>query len=562
MVSCDSRIGFEASNHYYYTEASLKEKILNCRHLLDKVYPEECSIVKKDDIVRALYKLGIRNGDLVLVHSSLRSPGYIVGGAKTVVSAFLEAVGPDGTLAMPALSMKDFENAYRTWHIDKPSDAGYITEVFRKTPGVLRSDQATHSVTAAGKRAADLTEGHTAFGSRYGVFGDTPFSHSSPWQKMYDWGGKVVFFGVTMRKNTFKHFMEYRIVEKALESIADDAERARLKAMIWHHSRWNERGIWPFHNGEQLQAELDKAGMIKKAGCGDAIVMALDIREMVDTGTKWFEDDPARWYKPQVVQWLAEAKAGSTADKAQVNMAGGAPGSASDNTAGNAIHGVANNVPAETQVVGEGPVKIECGNECDLRVLFVGCSTTWHKPNKDIGWENDWGMAASKRENDYVHLVMGNIRKLYPNTGYCIAQVSRWEKQYWVGQGILECTYKDAAAFGADIIIINTTGANAPKECLDKYPYSIYYEQMIDFFNKKGNAKVVLTTSFFDIPTNIVIRETAVKRNYPLVDLLEICSSDSMRATELFEHKGVAAHLGDKGMLAFAKKLMELLGYL
>lgn len=34
LVSADSRIGFEASNHYYYTRLDLVEKILNCRNLL------------------------------------------------------------------------------------------------------------------------------------------------------------------------------------------------------------------------------------------------------------------------------------------------------------------------------------------------------------------------------------------------------------------------------------------------------------------------------------------------------------------------------------------------
>jgi hypothetical protein len=33
IVRRDSRIGFEASNHYYYTENTLKEKILNCEYL-------------------------------------------------------------------------------------------------------------------------------------------------------------------------------------------------------------------------------------------------------------------------------------------------------------------------------------------------------------------------------------------------------------------------------------------------------------------------------------------------------------------------------------------------
>ena len=36
-----SRIGFEASNQYYYVPVDLAEKILNCRDLLDRWLPAE-----------------------------------------------------------------------------------------------------------------------------------------------------------------------------------------------------------------------------------------------------------------------------------------------------------------------------------------------------------------------------------------------------------------------------------------------------------------------------------------------------------------------------------------
>jgi hypothetical protein len=35
-----STIGFEASNHYYYTPLDLVEKVVNCRHLLDEELPD------------------------------------------------------------------------------------------------------------------------------------------------------------------------------------------------------------------------------------------------------------------------------------------------------------------------------------------------------------------------------------------------------------------------------------------------------------------------------------------------------------------------------------------
>jgi hypothetical protein len=36
----DSRIGYEASNHYYYLPLDLVEKVINCRHILDTALAE------------------------------------------------------------------------------------------------------------------------------------------------------------------------------------------------------------------------------------------------------------------------------------------------------------------------------------------------------------------------------------------------------------------------------------------------------------------------------------------------------------------------------------------
>ncbi len=40
LVISDSRIGFEASNHYYYTVQDLKEKVLNCQFILEQLQQE------------------------------------------------------------------------------------------------------------------------------------------------------------------------------------------------------------------------------------------------------------------------------------------------------------------------------------------------------------------------------------------------------------------------------------------------------------------------------------------------------------------------------------------
>jgi len=116
------------------------------------------SDVTKTDIVDALRRLGIAAGDVVMVHSSMKSFGRVEGGAQTIIDAFEEVLTREGTLAMPTLCQGSVVRAYENWYMDKPSDVGYLTEYFRKQMYVYRSDHPTHSAAARGKRAYELTE--------------------------------------------------------------------------------------------------------------------------------------------------------------------------------------------------------------------------------------------------------------------------------------------------------------------------------------------------------------------------------------------------------------------
>ena len=40
----DSRIGFEASNHYYYLPLDFVEKVINCEYILTTWLPDQISI--------------------------------------------------------------------------------------------------------------------------------------------------------------------------------------------------------------------------------------------------------------------------------------------------------------------------------------------------------------------------------------------------------------------------------------------------------------------------------------------------------------------------------------
>jgi aminoglycoside 3-N-acetyltransferase len=55
----------------------------------------------RDQIVSDLLTLGVEQGRPLLVHASLRSIGWVDGGAAAVVAALREAVGGSGTVVVP-----------------------------------------------------------------------------------------------------------------------------------------------------------------------------------------------------------------------------------------------------------------------------------------------------------------------------------------------------------------------------------------------------------------------------------------------------------------------------
>ena len=261
------------------------------------------------DFADALARLGVRKGDTILVHSSYKSPGRVKDGPDGVIAGLEAAVGKEGTLVMPTLCQADFFNSYKTWHLDKPSDVGYLTEYFRKLPGVCRSDHATHSVAARGRNAAFLTCEHGAYGPHPCPFGEYAFADSSPWLKMCALGAKIIFLGTTMAANTMKHVVEARYVESLLAEVADPARRDALRGELVTFGRFvGTDGIWPLYDGLLMQAELERRGLVRRTTCGKAAVLCVDMRESCDAALEILRADPARWCNKPTAAWVRRCR--------------------------------------------------------------------------------------------------------------------------------------------------------------------------------------------------------------------------------------------------------------
>lgn len=162
------------------------------------------------EIVAALQKLGIAEGDTLLIHSSASNCGYIQGGSSAIIRALQETVGDSGTLLFPSFTRPYmYLNALNTAWNFRPYDAndmnqivtGQIPQVALSEFGALRSAHITHSWAGLGK--------HTEFClSSHGKYAPPCDLSTSPLGKALEKGAKILHFGSPVATTTFIHMIE------------------------------------------------------------------------------------------------------------------------------------------------------------------------------------------------------------------------------------------------------------------------------------------------------------------------------------------------------------------
>ena len=189
------------------------------------------------------------------------------------------------------------------------------------------------------------------------------------------------------------------------------------------------------------------------------------------------------------------------------------------------------------------------------KVLFFGNSITRHEPNAQIGWHGDWGMAASSKDKDYVHLVVAELDKKYGKVDYCIAQGAMWEWEYRRTEEVLKEYYSALKSFNADIVVIRI-GENITAKKHLEVSCEPYFAKAVDFL-AEGAEKVVITDMFWYSVYNDCFRNVCEQKGYTFCHLTDLEEDERTMALGLFEHKGVAGHPGDFGMKCIADRILE-----
>jgi aminoglycoside 3-N-acetyltransferase len=250
-----------------------------------------------DRISRDLRSLGVRSGQTLLVHSSLRAVGPTEDGATTVVAALQDVLGSPGTLVVPAntadnsdtsrihrartaemssAQLRQYRRAMKAFDpVTTPSTAmGSIAERVRTTPGAVRSEHPQTSFAALGFLARSLMSGHAA---------NCHFGETSPLARLYDIGAWVMLLGVGYEACSAFHLAEYRYVKQPPTRTYRCVVMKRGKRCWWEYTDvdLDDRNIRAF--GEYH----DQAGTVISGRVANADCRLMPITSIVDIAIEW-----------------------------------------------------------------------------------------------------------------------------------------------------------------------------------------------------------------------------------------------------------------------------------
>lgn len=203
-------------------------------------------------------------------------------------------------------------------------------------------------------------------------------------------------------------------------------------------------------------------------------------------------------------------------------------------------------------------------SDISYNYLAIGNSITKHVVN-DYWWD-EIGMAATKAENDYYHLLISYLKGNNDEVTSYSYNFAQWEMQ----------SHDRAETF--DLISphispkLNLITVQLGENVSDSTTIESDFEELIMYLkNKAPNAEIIIIGDFWNSDRDIIKEKTANKLNVKFVSLSDAHGNDKYWAgigttvydaagnKHIIEHSGVASHPGDFGMEYIANNVINVI---
>lgn len=200
------------------------------------------------------------------------------------------------------------------------------------------------------------------------------------------------------------------------------------------------------------------------------------------------------------------------------------------------------------------------------KAVVLGNSLTDHAITET--WWGVWGMAATKREYDFVHIMQEGLRAKDPNAEVVPIHLADWERNFGID---LDTLIDGRMTSETDLVVIRLC-ENVPTANIPQFHDAL--SDLVDYVMEVSPmAKVVITGEFWNYaPKETILQTVAAEKG---VDFIKLNQFDTSAYKESIGHyvygddeeiheitdAGVAEHPSNIGMLGVANAILTAIGY-
>jgi hypothetical protein len=184
------------------------------------------------------------------------------------------------------------------------------------------------------------------------------------------------------------------------------------------------------------------------------------------------------------------------------------------------------------------------------RVLILGNSIVKQGPEPDIGWNGNWGMAASAMDSDFVHLLIKNIHDKDSTVLIRYKNIAAFERNF------TNPYFSDLDSLkNPDMLILKISENVDPQMAIDS-SFLKYYDALVWYIDPNQHALKVIVDGFWNKPqVNSLIRQYAIQNKLPFITTTDLSDDPDDEAGKRFSDPGVAMHPSDQGMRKIAGRI-------
>lgn len=243
-------------------------------------------VVTRGAIRAGLTAIGLPLGAEVIMHSSLKSFGRVVDGPDGVIDGVRDAIGPEGTLVVPNLTFRGFERTRPVFDSRAlPSESGLITETLRQRNEAMRSLHPLSSVSALGHNAEEIVSTHS----------ETPCGPLSPYWKLWDRGGWILFAGANFGSNSCFHVAE-EIVNPPYLSYDDEPDVRVVdqngERFVRTFRRYACARLGISRYLQKMEPVYHEKDLVRQGMIGSSVIHLIRAKDAVDVAIEVLQDDP------------------------------------------------------------------------------------------------------------------------------------------------------------------------------------------------------------------------------------------------------------------------------